>query len=170
MRRALFVVIVCLAIGGEVPAGGGNTLFESEGMRGVQAPFLGSFAIRDVRGAGAPWIIHRSDVRIREDGRLKVRVKGLVLDPATVPPPRGGTNPVADFRAVVSCIDGVDMDQPTFTNIVTETFPADEEGNARLDTMIELPDPCFGIIVFVTSPGESWFAATGLSRADGEED
>ncbi len=43
-------------------------------------------------------------------------------------------------------------------------------GHARLDTMIELPDPCFGIIVSVTSFGESRFAATGLSRADGEED
>ncbi len=169
MRRALFVVIVCLAMGGEVSAGG--DLFKSEGMRGVQAPFLRSFAIRDVRGAGAPWIIDRGDVRIQEGGRLRVRVEGLVLDPATVPPPRGGTNPVANFRAIVSCIDGVDFsDNPTFTNIVTERFPADEEGDARLDTMIELPDPCFGIIVFVTSPGGSWFAATGLSRADGEED
>lgn len=96
--------------------------------------------------------------------RLRVKVKELVLDPATVPAPVGGTNPVPNFRAIVSCLDGVDgTGKPTFTNVVSETFPADEEGDAKLDTLIMLPDPCFGIVVFVTSPGGSWFAVTGAA-------
>ena len=152
-------------------AGSEDTLFESEGMRGVQAPFLNPVEIRGVRGPGAPWILDEGEVEIERFGmgaaRLRVSVDGLVLDPATVPPPVGGTNPVPNFRAIVSCLDGVDgVGNPTFTNVVTDNFPADVEGNADVDTIIALPDPCFGIVVFVTTPfsPERWFAVTGPGR------
>jgi len=171
MKKVLNVSIAVLFILGifAPSARAGDTLFESEGMRGVTTGFLSPVRIRDVRGPGAPWVLESGEVEIQDVGmgsmvRLKVEVDGLVLDPATVPPPRGGTNPVANFRAIVSCLDGVDAeDTPTFTNVVSEQFPADEEGDADLDTLILLPDPCFGIVVFVTSPGESWFAVTGAA-------
>lgn len=170
MKKALNGSIAVLFILGifAPSARAGDTLFESEGMRGVSIDFLNPVEIRGVRGPGAPWVLESGEVEIRDVGmgsmvRLRVKVEELVLDPATVPAPVGGTNPVPNFRAIVSCLDGVDAGTPTFTNVVSETFPADEEGEAKLDTLIMLPDPCFGIVVFVTSPGERWFAVTGAA-------
>ena len=150
-------------------------LFESEGMRGLTTPFTnppGSTApfnnIRGVRGAGLPWVIDEGEVRIDADGRLRVEVEGLVIDPA-VGGALGGTNPAPFFRVIVSCITGVDgTGNPTFTNVgsdvdgATLSFPTGAEGDGELDAMIMLPDTCFGIIVFVTAPNGSWFAATGF--------
>ncbi len=150
-------------------------LFESEGMRGLTTPFTnppGSTApfnnIRGVRGAGLPWVIDEGEVRIDADGRLRVEVEGLVIDPA-VGGALGGINPAPSFRVIVSCITGVDgTGNPTFTNVGTDvdgnnlSFPTGAEGDGELDATIILPDTCFGIIVFVTSPGGMWFAATGF--------
>jgi hypothetical protein len=89
-----------------------------------------------------------------------VRVEGLVLArKAPVPANLQGTNPVPQFRAVVSCltesspIDGV--------TVATDPFPASPEGDARVKTNVALPDTCFAPIVFVTSPANQWFAVTG---------
>ncbi len=35
-------------------------------------------------------------------------------------------------------------------------------GDATIETDVVLPQPCIAPIIFVTSPGGSWFAATGL--------
>lgn len=150
------------------PGPGDTRLFESEGMRGVSPDFLSPVSIRDVMAPGAPWAIDRGEVKIEKTeiegvARVRVEVRGLVLDPEFVASPPGGTNPAANFRAIVSCIDAVDgTGTPTFTNVVSDLFPADSAGNAELDTLLPLPDPCLGIIVFVTSPTERWFAITGF--------
>ncbi len=34
-------------------------------------------------------------------------------------------------------------------------------GNSEIETNVSLPHPCIAPIVFVTSPGGAWFAATG---------
>ncbi len=154
-----------------VSAGSSDDLFESEGMRGVTTDFLGSAGtIRTIPGPGAPWVIDEGEVRIDADGRLRVEVEGLVLDPATVPPPLGGTNPagITHFRAIVSCLSVDQSGSPTVINVETDVngdllvMPTGVEGDAELDAMISLPDPCFGIIVFVTAPFGAWFAATGF--------
>src|SRR5690348_17489982 len=49
-------------------------------MVGVTAPFTGDTnAIRGVPGGGLPWQIAEAKGRLRADGRLDVRVEGLVL-------------------------------------------------------------------------------------------
>ena len=91
-----------------------------------------------------------------------MRVMGLVLadDPA-VPAELRLTNPVANFRAVVSCrsIDG--MGNSSIVNVSTGAFPASPTGEARISARLDLPSPCLAPIVFVTSPGGNWFAVTG---------
>lgn len=174
MKKSLSILIALLlgaAIAAPLAAvslgsGGssGEAIFESEGMRGVPTEFLAAtgVTIRGVAGPGAPWVIDEGEVRIDADGRLRVEVDGLVIDPAHGPP-LGGINPAPAFRVIVSCIDGTDgMGNPTFAEVITDPFPADEEGDASLDTMISLPDPCFAIVVFVTHPVlHAWFAVTG---------
>jgi len=34
--------------------------------------------------------------------------------------------------------------------------------DAKLDTAVTLPSPCFAPIVFVTTPGGAWLAVSGL--------
>jgi hypothetical protein len=119
---------------------------------------------------GAPWVIDDGDGRLTDEGELNLRVRGLVL--AKSVPNVGGTNPVPFFRAIVSCTT-VDASGATeVVNIATGPFPADAQGNCRIDADIQLPDPCYAPIVLVgpapanATPGTitsgTWFAASGF--------
>jgi len=99
---------------------------------------------------------------LRADGQLHVDVEGLVLaQRAPVPANLQGTNPFAQFKAIVSCqtsSNGV----ATTANVVTEGFSATSTGDGALNTTVALPAPCFAPIIFVTAPtGSAWFAVTG---------
>jgi hypothetical protein len=96
------------------------------------------------------------------DGRLQVRVRGLVFaDHAPVPPALQGTNPVTPFKAIVSCQTIGADGSATVTNVSTAGFPASTEGDSNIRATVQLPHPCIAPIVFVTSGGGAWFAATG---------
>jgi len=127
----------------------------------------------DINGnvaSGAPWMIRDGDGRLTDEGELNIRVRGLVF--AKSVPQVGGTNPVPFFRAIVSCttVDGTGATE--IVNIATGPFPADANGNCRIDADLKLPDPCYGPIVLVgpaaqnstpgTITGGTWFAATGF--------
>jgi hypothetical protein len=61
----------------------------------------------------------------------------------------------------VSCqtiVDGA----AAVVNVSTDAFPATTTGDSKIEATVTLPSPCFAPIVFVTSPGDSWFAATGV--------
>jgi hypothetical protein len=143
------------------------TVLKFSTMAGIHAPFLGDAglaAFRGVHGGGAPWVISEGVGSLRSDGRLRVRVRGLVLDPAFVPAPNGGTNPIPFFMAIVS---GFSTDPVNPVNLATTTFPATKTGNADISAMLTLPHPFYAPIVFVTSlplgtpAAPRWFAVTG---------
>ncbi len=82
-----------------------STLLRFSSLAGIQMPFLGDAglsAFRGVHGGGAPWIISEGNGSLASDGHLEIRVRGLFLDPAFVPAPKGGTNPIPAFVAIVS--------------------------------------------------------------------
>ena len=79
---------------------------------------------------------------------------------APVPAAAQGTNPVANFKAIVSCLT-VSGGDATTTNVETGLVPASTTGDARINTVVALPSPCIAPIAFVASPTGSWFAATG---------
>jgi hypothetical protein len=167
MRRALlglaFVAVV--AFGAQATASGSKgdnaDVLEFDTMAGVVEPFTGSaHPIRGVSGGGLPWELDRARGRLQSDGRLEIKVEGLVLARrAPVPPALRGTNPIAQFRAVVSCLTPASPD--VGERITTAPVPASPTGDARISTQVDLPEPCIAPIVFVTSPTEAWFAATG---------
>ena len=137
-------------------------------MAGIQKPFLGDAglaAFRGVHGGGAPWVISEGRGTLTSDGHLKVRVRGLVLDPASVPAPNGGTNPVPFFMAIVS---GFSTDPINPVNLATGLFPASKAGDSDIEAELSLPHPFFAPIIFVTSlplgtpASPRWFAVTGL--------
>lgn len=149
-----------LALSPAVPAGASSnegTILEFESMVGVSGQFVGATGtpIRGLHGGGFPWVITRGEGEVDSAGNVEVEVRGLVLaNTPPVPPSLRLTNPVANFRAVVSCLDS----SGNAVNVATGPFPASPQGNAEIETAVQLPRPCRDPIVFVTSPGLAWFA------------
>jgi hypothetical protein len=131
----------------------------------------GSVPRLDINGntsAGAPWVIADGDGVLSIDGDVTILVHGLVLGPGAN---GAGTNPVHNFRAIVSCTTVVNGAQET-VNITTGAFPADAKGNCLILDQVTLPNPCYAPMVFVgPAPanvvrnteieGGTWFAVTG---------
>jgi len=168
MRKAL-VALFGIALGAAlaVPAIGiggddGRKVLDAKTLAPVTEPYTGGTnAIRGLSGGGLPWEIDEATADLRASGRLRVEVQGLVLARrAPVPVGLQGTNPIAQFKAVVSCLTTTDG-AATTTNVSTALVPASVTGDAEIKAAIELPSPCFAPIVFVTSPGGAWFAVTG---------
>ena len=161
-KRISLVVCLCLLT---APATGlaDDKILEFNTMAGVVRPFTGATnAIRGVPGGGIPWTLTEARGELRTDGRIEVRVRGLVLAEG----PRAGTNPITAFKAIVSCLtattDATGNLVVATVNRSTNTFPATASGDSEIEDMVSLPAPCIAPIVFVTSPTGAWFAATGF--------
>ena len=166
-RFRLSLIGLVLAVALVVPAlgsGGSDNrkVLDFDVMAGVSEPFTGATnQIRNLSGGGLPWEIAQGKGTLRSDGRLKVEVEGLVLARrAPVPPALQGTNPIAMFKAIVSCLT-VSGGAASTANVETGLVPATTTGNAEIETTVNLPSPCFAPIVFVTAPNNAWFAVTG---------
>ena len=168
-RRSISITLV-LALAGVllllqssfVAAKGGPTILEWQTMVGVPQAFTGTTnqaVIRGVPGGGIPWRLDLGKGELSRNGHLEIKVRGLVLAAGD----NAGTNPVGTFRGLVSCLTA----QATVLNVPTGNFPASTGaasaggGNADIEADLNLPNPCIAPIVFVTSGGGSWFAATG---------
>jgi hypothetical protein len=168
MRRHPVALVACLfAVLFLTPAasaasGGGRSLLEFDVMAPVTEPFTGpTNPIRGVPGGGLPWEIDEAKGELRSDGRLDVKVEGLVLARrAPVPPERQGINPVPSFKAIVSC-QSVTDGASAIVNVSSPLAPATTGGDARIRAKVALPSPCLAPIVFVTSPDGAWFSVTG---------
>ena len=136
-----------------------DKILEFDTMTPVVAPFTGAAnPIRGINGGGVPWQIARGRGELRANGRLEVEVRGLVIV-AT------GVNPVANFRATVSCLT-VDRSTTPLTvatvNVTTAPSPATAQGDANIEANVSLPTPCVAPIVFVANGNTgAWFAASG---------
>ena len=159
---SIAVVLAIVGLGTAASADPG-TILKFDTMAPVMGPYVGaSNPIRGVPGGGLPWIIESGRGSLDRDGHLKVRVRGLVLaNHAPVPPALQGKNPVSPFKAIVSCQTIGANGSATVTNVSTAGFPANTEGDSNIRATVKLPHPCIAPIVFVTSGGGAWFAATG---------
>jgi hypothetical protein len=175
MRKRASLLLATTLLVGLVVAGhtlpatgqGGPKILKFDRMIGVPDPYtVAANAIRGVPGGGLPWVVEEAHGDLRVSGRIVVEVEGLVLDPddPDVPPAVAGTNPVASFKAIVSC-QTVTAGAATIANVETGPFPATTTGDAEIKDTVDLPEPCIAPIVFVTSPTGAWFAATGFSNA-----
>ena len=168
MRKALIPLLgLALAVTLAAPAlglggGDGRKVLDAKVLGAVSEPYTGSAnAIRSVPGGGLPWEIGSGNADLRADGRLHVEVEGLVLARrAPVPAALQGTNPVEQFKAIVSCLTTT-SGAATTTNVSTPLVSASTGGDAEIDTAVDLPSPCFAPIVFVTTSGGAWLAVSG---------
>jgi hypothetical protein len=147
-----------------VAAKGGSTILEWQTMVGVPQAFTGQTnkaLIRDVPGGGIQWRLDLGKGELSRNGHLEIKVRGLVLAAGA----NAGSNPVGVFRGLVSCLN--DSATPAVVNVSTGDFTATTGpasaggGNADIEADLNLPSPCIAPIVFVTSGGGAWFAATG---------
>jgi hypothetical protein len=155
---ALVLALPALGVGGN----DGRKVADAKVLAPVTEPYTGAAnAIRGVPGGGLPWEIASGEAALRADGRLHVEVEGLVLARrAPVPAANQGVNPIAQFKAIVSC-QTTTAGAASVANVSTPLVDASRDGDAEIDTTIALPSPCFAPVVFVTSPGGAWFAVTG---------
>lgn len=162
LGTALAGLIAVLGVTTSASADPGMIL-KFDAMTPVTGPYVGTAnPIRTVPGGGLPWMITAGTGSLTRDGHVRVHVRGLVLaDRAPVPPAQQGTNPIPAFRAIVSCQSIGANGTATVTNVSTDQFPASTSGKADINATVSLPHPCIAPIVFVTSPGGAWFAATG---------
>jgi hypothetical protein len=162
LGAVLAALVPVLAIGSPAGADPG-TILKFTTMTPVTGPYVGAAnPIRDVPGGGLPWMITAGTGSLKSDGHLLIHVRGLVLaGQPPVPAALQGTNPVADFKAVVSCQSIGAGGTAAVANVSTAQFPASTSGNADINATVSLPRPCIAPVVFVTSPAGSWFAATG---------
>jgi hypothetical protein len=158
LMAAAALVLPALGIGG----GDSRKVINAQVLAPVSEPFTGpTNAIRGVPGGGLPWELEEGKADLRSNGRLDVEVEGLVLARrAPVPANLQGTNPIAQFKAIVSCLT-TSAGAATTANVSSPLVPASGAGDAEIDATVELPSPCFAPIIFVTAPTGAWFAVTG---------
>ena len=123
-------------------AAGATTAFadDDHGHRGhgkaFEADIFGSQpagpTLFGVKPGGAPWVIRRGEAEVRRDGRVEVRVDGLVIPT----PPQNGTNPLPGIAATVFC-GGTAVG-------TTRTVPFSPAGDARIEDRLagRIPSPC----------------------------
>src|ERR1700722_6947549 len=130
-----------------------GTILRFDTMTPVTGPYVGTAnPIRTVPGGGLPWMITAATGSLKSDGHLLVHVRGLVL---------ADQSPVPAFAAIVSCQSIGAGGTAAISDVSTAQFPASTAGNSDINATVSLPRPCIAPIVFVTSPGGAWFAATG---------
>jgi hypothetical protein len=111
----------------------------------LRAPIAGSLtndpAIFKVSPGGAPWVIDRGHARVRTDGRVDVRVEGLII-------PRGDhINPVPRLSASVACNGKVVG--------TTHTVRFSKAGDARIHDKIRVPKRCIAPVVMLNPNGNA---------------
>lgn len=173
MKKLVQVMLAALLLSSLFFAGSASTasakdsnIMEIKSMIGVPRPYTGATnAVRGIPGGGLPWVVSFAKGELKANGKIEVKVSGLLIDPndpAAIAAGRAGTNPSATFKVIVSCLSKDAAGNPSTVNVSTGLFPADAAGNAEIEDMISLPQPCIAPIIFVTSPTGAWFAATGF--------
>lgn len=148
----------------------GRTLLAFDAMYGVDGPFVGeAFPIRGIPGDELPWTIASAKGRLDTDGHLTLTVRGLVFtDDDEVPPELRGINDEESFRAVVSCLTE-EGETVVERNVFTAPFPATPQGDSKIRTTVELPQPCVAPTVLVLAGSEDkWFAVVGFEEEEEE--
>jgi hypothetical protein len=109
---------------------------------------LGDPRFHGVSPGAAPWVLQKGEVRLKSDGKLNLRVKGLVIPN---PPGDGTPGPVSTISASLYC--GADAD--TAAADTTQQVPLSRKGDARIhDTSFSVPSTCLAPVILVHPNGD----------------
>jgi hypothetical protein len=142
-----------------------HSILEFNSMTPVSGAAVGAPTDRHITGAGKPWVITSGTGEVDRNGHIQVTVKGLVLAAS-------GTNPIAFFRATVSCVT-----RHGVVNVTTDQFAASMPGgDATFEGRVALPHRCKDPILFVVNGNPSldgtfaWFAMSNPRGHDEDDD
>lgn len=100
-----------------------------------------------VAAGGAPWVLDEGTVRLSSDGRLDLRVRGLVIP---VAPGNGTPGPVNTVSASLYC----GADSETMAADTTNQVPISRDGDARIkDDSFMVPATCLSPVILVHPNG-----------------
>ncbi|HEX8854594.1 MAG TPA: hypothetical protein VF752_03265 [Thermoleophilaceae bacterium] len=105
-------------------------------------------AFHGVSPGAAPWVLKRGEVRLKSDGKLTLRVKGLVIP---IAPGNGTPGPVNTISASLYC--GADTN--TTATDTTDQVPISRKGDARIkDKTFTVPATCLAPVILVHPNGD----------------
>ena len=132
---------------GEHGGGGGRTILSAE----LAGSLVKDLPVFGAAPGGADWVIGNSDARLRHDGRLDVRVEGLVLTST-------GANPITELAASVACNGAVVA--------TTAVVPFSSTGDATIRATVDLPQRCIAPVVMLNPRGNAtvFIAVTGTEE------
>lgn len=149
LRRAAVAAVVVLTAGlvgapaafaggghGGGHGGGGKTILSAE----LAGSLTTDPVLFQTAPGGADWVIGDGEARLRHDGRLDVRVKGLVLTST-------GANPVTQVSASVACNGSVVA--------TTAVVPFSATGDAKIRATVTLPQRCIAPVVLLNPRGNA---------------
>lgn len=129
------VAALVFALSASGSGGNGEALFSAS-----LAPSVPTDPVfHGIAPGGVPWVLDSGSVRVKADGELDLRVRGLVI------PTLGTAGPVTTVSASLLC--GTD------DRVTTETVPLSTSGDARIDTTVALPASCLAPIVVLHPNG-----------------
>jgi hypothetical protein len=82
---------------------------------------------------GAPWVLRSGEAKLKSDGQLTVRIRGLLIPSGQF---AGTTGPVTTVSASLYCAAN---STPVGTS---SSVPLSSRGDARITTMLALPTKC----------------------------
>jgi hypothetical protein len=155
LAAAAALVFAVAAYGHGRDDGKGNDDDNGRGKAALSASLAPSVptdvAIHGIAPGGVPGVLTRGSVRVKRDGELDLRLRGLII------PTLGTAGPVTTVSASLLC--GLD----TAPAATTGAVPLSSSGDARIDTRIALPPTCLAPAVVVHPNGntKAYIAVSG---------
>lgn len=150
------------------------SLSSAKGPKVLNAHAIGStpnITIRGVDAGAAPWVVDNGKIQLDPSGRLRVRIKGLVIGEGALasgdPVPANLVGTVATVTMVHAALTcGGPGNGVPFTITTTDAVPISSDGDLEIDAQITTPTVCAQPIVLIrigtpTTPGP-WIAASEL--------
>jgi hypothetical protein len=153
-------VMLLAAIGSAAPAFASGDATHEQGHHVkaktlLKADLIGSLtsdpALFGVKPGGVDWTVSRSAVSVSTDGRVRVRVRELLVTST-------GTNPVPQISASLVC-NGAVVD-------TVGPVPFSPSGKARINDRFTVPDRCLAPAVLLNPLDRvgTYIAASGAAR------
>ena len=169
MKRVLLVLSICV-----LAALASGMSSSADGPKIINGHVFGStpnITIRGVEAGAAPWVVKNGKAQLSPNGRLRVRVKGLLIDEGRLasgdPVPDnlvGTVATVTTVHAALTC--GGPGGGTPFTITPTDGVPIGADGDFEIDEDVSVPSVCAQPIVLIrigtpAAPGP-WIAASEL--------
>lgn len=154
MKKVLARVLV---LGGLLAGVCGFALAEEFLLRSTIIGSKPDTVIGGVQSAGGPWTVQHGSAALTADGRFRVEVAGLVITNL------GNPGPVKNISASLVC-------GGTGGSVVAtaDAVPLSPEGNAEIESRLNMPSACFGPAVLVRAVFNGnagpWIAGTGFTQ------